>query len=98
MQLARHQRQLVILKAETLKQWAATAFCGWERKSVGTPERRSCLRWLAEWDSEIAVVVEEKERNFWAEMPTNSSPQKCLFKLTRLVVDKTSRRDALHEG
>jgi hypothetical protein len=78
MRFARHQRQLVILKAETLKQWAVRAFCGRERKFAGRLGRRSCLRWLAEWDSEIAVVVEEKERNFWAEMPTNSSPQKCL--------------------
>jgi len=68
----------VIQKAKASKRWAVTAFCGWERKFVGTPERRSCLRWLAECDSEIAVVVEEKERNFWMEMPTNSSPQKCL--------------------
>lgn len=98
MQFARHQRQLVILKAETLKHWAVTAFCGWERKSVGTPRRRLCLRWLAEWDSEIAVVVEEKERNLWAEMPTNSSPPEMSTRLTRLVVDKTSRRTALHEG
>jgi hypothetical protein len=89
MQFARHQRQLVILKAETLKQWAVTAFCGWERKSAGTPGRRSCLRWLAEWDSEIAVVVEEKERNLWAEMPRNSSPPEMSIRLTRLVVDKT---------
>jgi hypothetical protein len=78
MQFARHQPQLVILKVEMLKQWAVTAFCGWERKFAGTPGRGSCLSWLAEWDSEIAVVVEEKETNFWAEMPTNSSPQKCL--------------------
>jgi hypothetical protein len=92
MQFARHQRQLVILKAETLKQWAVTAFCGWERKSAGTPGRRSCLRWLAEWDSEIAVVVEEKERNLWAEMPRNSSPPEMSIRLTRLVVDKTFRR------
>jgi hypothetical protein len=83
---------LVILKAETLKQWAVTASCGWERKFAGTPGRRSCLRWLAEWDSEIAVVVEEKERNLWAEMPTNSSPPEMSTRLTRLVVDKTSRR------
>jgi hypothetical protein len=31
-----------------------------------------------EWDSEIVVVVEEKERNLWAEMPTNSSPPEML--------------------
>jgi hypothetical protein len=38
------------------------------------------------------VVVEEKERNLWAEMPRNSSPPEMSIRLTRLVVDKTFRR------
>jgi hypothetical protein len=65
---------------------------GRARKSAGKLGRRTWSRWLAEWDFETAVVVEERERNLRVERALDSSRPEAPIRLASLVVDKAYRR------